>query len=381
MKGLNSSVSLNTANARIARAFRHALAKGTRPDSFGIMGSPGIGKTTSIGAMAAANNWGFVSIPMGNKEPPDVQGLMSLDPSDPRYFIYRAPDWAKGKLKGSCDRPWVVLLDDFPHATKQVQAGALKLIHEHQFGDTTQLDNKVLFVLSGNRLEDNAGAGPVLSPVRSRIRRFDCYADVKEWLDRCGDWGIHFGVRAWLKQQSQFFAPDPTKSKSFSYPCPRSHQMLSNAQHEADGVGERLTLEEAAGIVGDEAAAQYIQFYKAKDHMVDPELVLADPEHVEVSTKNLDAFFMLVKALESRIETDPAKTWSPILKFSLRKDLGRGDIMAELGEYSVLRAINKTPDHKLHTKILESGEFKAFEKCFSSSMLQVTELAKQLGRE
>lgn len=165
-------------------------------------GAPGIGKTTFVQAAAAKLR----------ESDPDF-GYREVNPTMPADEVGGIPDLVRQEGQATrtdyampswfpMDPEWkgIICLDDAMQGDKQMQTTLANLIQARNLRGHP-LPEGAMLVATGNRAEDNAGSGRMLTHLGDRMTLFNVEADPKAWID---DFAIPKGVDpriiAYIKQ-------------------------------------------------------------------------------------------------------------------------------------------------------------------------------------
>jgi hypothetical protein len=157
-----------------------------------------------------------------------------------------------------------------------------------------------MFVATGNRQEDRAGANRILSHLNDRFTTVAYEMKTDDWIE----WALTRGqvapeVVAFLQWRSDLLAPtfDPNAPKN---PTPRSW---------AEGVSPAIKatpraalFEIVKGSVGEGAAVEFMAFNETYLQLPDPDIVLAKPESYPVPDE-AHILYALIGALIARVDT------------------------------------------------------------------------------
>ena len=338
--GFDGYVTLGEAMTKIEILTRYALERGIPIPSHCLVGPPGVGKTSAVGAFAKKMKAdAYTSLPSACFEPPDFAGAMK---SEHDHFKYVPAEWVLQYLSGRIKNLGVILMDDFGNAHNQVKSSALKFIHEKQYGADMKLDIKTLILLATNRASDAAGATKFITPLGwGRMMYHHVMPDHKEWLEIAREIGIHPYLRGYIAKATNELCQ--FSNEVLVGPCPRSWHLVSDNMFAIEAAGKDYDIGDFAGIVGGSSAAKFFAFLKGRADLVEPEEIVKNPETCRMP-KEIDSLYMTTSTLEDYVLKSLPKHWEAALAFVSRPDLARlgRDIGLSVG-LSVIKAAATSP--------------------------------------
>tara|TARA_R100000152_G_C6781589_1_gene216427 strand:- start:3402 stop:4412 length:1011 start_codon:yes stop_codon:yes gene_type:complete len=141
---------------------------------FGILGAPGLGKTTIVKAIAEELDLPYVEIRAAEFEPIDFRGGMYLDKDEEIAKWFPAEIWPTEKA--------VICLDELTQATPDMISPLMKLVLGREIGKT-KLHPETIIVMTGNRVEDRAGCTRLASALRDRFIMLTIEAEFIGWSE------------------------------------------------------------------------------------------------------------------------------------------------------------------------------------------------------
>lgn len=294
---MNPKLLIETLVARM-----NAHRNGIRMAPMHIQGPPGGGKTDTVIAAAKQAGVGYVLI-NGPAMPAEDFGI-PMPVTEDRSLVYCLPDCFPFEGDDAWPEFGFIIVDELAgmdNAQQKVTA------HMMQEGDLhgRKLKPGWMFVTTGNRQEDRAGANRILSHLNDRVTTIDFEVKTDDWIE----WALTEGnvapeVIAFLQWRSDLLAPtfDPNIPKN---PTPRAWaERVSPALHVTP---KAAIYETVKGDVGEGAAVEFIAFTETFASLPDPDLVFAKPDTFHVPDE-AHILYALIGALISRVtpETFPA---------------------------------------------------------------------------
>jgi len=272
---------------RTARPIIKRFLKAGR--NFGLVGQPGVGKTDTIreicASLTAADVFAhlakpgdenrpvkFISIATTTKEAVDVSGLPCE--KDGRT------EWAPPSWLPTGDDVAVVFLDEFPQAEIPTQLGFQKAIDNDL--DGVNLSERVVWIVAGNRVEDNAAAGDIPQHIRNRFSWLNIECDVdawKEWAAKNHLLPSVIGFIGFRNEQLNTFSPN---SEEYAYATPRS---VAETARIAAMAPEEEWHAIASATCGAQWAAEWNQYREFEGRCPDIKDALKNPDGFEFPTE------------------------------------------------------------------------------------------------
>lgn len=254
-----------------------------------IWGSPGIGKSKVVAAIAKMLGYELRDIRGALLDPVDLRGLPHLNGSERVHWA--VPDFLPRPEDGKV----LLFFDELNRAVSMVQNAILQLILDRQIGEY-RLPPQVVCLAAGNYENDGGGVQRMNAALANRFIHFHLVASLKDW----DSWALANDmtpeIRAFLKLR-----PDMLSNFSkddYAYPTPRSwefvHEMMS------EGLSQELELAAIAGAVGMGTAVEFLAFIKLFRELPDMDYVINNPEKAPVP--NGDVLYAVAAALAHRAE-------------------------------------------------------------------------------
>jgi hypothetical protein len=281
-----------------------------------IEGPPGVGKSSCPVQAARQMDWDCIVLPPAPTiEPVDLRGaLKAITKQDAIDFdlgedaigttVAFPPDF----LPRSVSKTTLIVIDDIPTAMPAVQAALFQLLLDRKLGNYIVPEN-VHFVLTGNRVEDRAGASRTLTALDSRVNRINLDVSFADWINWAVANDIAPEVIAFhrFKSGEYLWKFDPKQKVN---PLPRTWEFLSKKlkvvqSQRASGINipSELETEWYQGDVGAEAANLFIGFTRVFEDMPDPRECLKNPKTAKVPT-DIGASICVATALSNLVTVE-----------------------------------------------------------------------------
>jgi len=258
-----------------------------------IEGSPGGGKTTICRDVAKEMNVGYVEVHMPTMLVEDFGIPMPQPDGTVKYTI---PHWVP--VIGS-DHPDVgfVVLDDFSQASGDIQKVVRNMcqgrnLHEHKLKDW-------MFVMTGNRQKDRAGAVRRLSHVSNAITVIELETDLNDCTKWMVDNGVHPSVISFVNFKPNLLHDfDPQREGNSS---PRAWvEGVSNVLNTCT-LPTEVEYEVFKGAVGEGCAGEFVAFREVEREMPNVDSIIKSPMTAKIPEKP-SVLYAVAGALAYKVE-------------------------------------------------------------------------------
>ena len=262
-----------------------------------LQGSPGVGKSSIVKAIADKNNFALIDIRLSQCDITDLNGLPKFENGKATFtpfdiFPLENTPLPEGK-KG-----WVLFLDELNSAMPAVQCAAYKLILDRMVG-THKLHKNVRIVAAGNKITDNAVVNELSTALKSRLINLTVECDADSWLAWAGAHDIDSRVMGFIlnEKNKALFNFNPEKEDS-TFACPRTWAMLSaliKPLTSLDGYDELI-----AGTIGNEMAQKFKTFTRCADKLPSWESLVEGTFQPKQDTEDLGIRWHIMGTIVSR---------------------------------------------------------------------------------
>jgi len=254
-----------------------------------LIGSPGIGKSSIVGALAKKHNLPLEVLILSLCDPTDVGGF----PVANNGALDRLP---LGPIKRACDKPSILFLDELSCAPPAVQAASLQLIYGRQAGDR-YLHPDTRIVAASNPSDQAAGGWDMALPLIGRLTNLKLrplLSEVQEFFFALGKESstlrnLAVDYAATLEADPSLLQVDPppgAQSSGRPWGAPRSwHRALELCTALLDKKFTDTSAHFAAalaGNVGEDAAAAYMAIRKVRHKLPTIAEILDKPKDAKV---------------------------------------------------------------------------------------------------
>ena len=232
-----------------------------------ILGEPGGGKSAISNQVGAALRVPMYDLRTAQLDAVDVRGVPEV--------VNHIARWATPEFIPA-EGPGILVLEELPNATVAVQSALLELVQDRRVGKA-ELSKDIAILSTGNRVQDRAGAGRLISSLRDRFVSVQLDVDVADWVAWALDNGICNEVISFIRLNNELLANfDPQKDVSAS---PRSWEKVSRL---LPHLSSSIRLPMCEGTVGESAATAFIGYLSVYATMPDPDVVLLNPQNAAI---------------------------------------------------------------------------------------------------
>lgn len=273
-----------------------------------VQSSPGMGKSSIMASIARENNLKMIDHRMSTSAPEDMSGL-------PRFTEDGFAEFAQFKdlfplegmplpidKAGNEMEGWMLFLDEWNSAKKEVQAASYKLILDKMVGQKN-LHERVVICAAGNLATDRAIVNSLSTAMQSRVVHLEMIIDFDEWLyDVALPNKYDRRVIAFLNMyKSKLMDFDP-KHNEKTFCCPRTWEFM-NKLITVTGTVKESDAAMYAGTITSGVATSFIQFCKVFENLITVEQILADPAGCMIPG-DLASKWAVISAIMEKIDED-----------------------------------------------------------------------------
>jgi len=265
----------------ITSAVHHYSDPKTQHIPMYVQGPPGVGKTDAAFYIADG-----LDIPHDHV---NIFRPSIMEPTDAAGVPW--PDIEAGvtrmipphRLKQMESGRWLFVVDELPQAITMLQNALGGLVLDRFIGEV-HLSPDVYIYMTGNRVEDKAGANKIVTQFGNRIMLLNMDVSFTDWKGWARDNGIDPMLIAFLqwrdtKNEPALFDFDPNR---LSNATPRSWAKASMVDTE---LPPDVYMEMVSGLVGQGRAVEYIAFRKHVDSLPDYRDIMDNPTTAPVPDK------------------------------------------------------------------------------------------------
>lgn len=268
-----------------------------------VEGSPGVGKSDIMRSIAEELKLKVIDLRLSQCDPTDLMGFPNVQGDKARYVPMETFPVKGDELPAGCNG-WLLFLDEFPSASRAVQAAAYKLVLDKMVGQH-ELHPNVAIVCAGNKASDKAIVNSLSTATQSRLVHLELAVSLKDWSEWAAGNGIDARIIGFLNYKTSLlhnFSPD---HQDKTFPCPRTWSFASRLS-----TGQDISIKDLplfAGVVGQGAAQEFIAFAELYQSLPRIEEIVKSPLTVniadEVSVRYAIATYVADHLNEANAET------------------------------------------------------------------------------
>lgn len=259
-----------------------------------IWSSPGIGKTSLMAQLAAAENMSMIDLRLVNLDPTDLRGLPCISADRTRT------QWIPPEFLPTGPGRGILFLDELNRAPILTQNGGLQLVLDRKLGAYTLPDGWSV-AAACNYSTDGGGVQKMTSALTSRFStHIHLQVDVDDWSKWALAAGLHPVTRAFMRFRPELLHQFDRNATSF--PCPRTWEFISRITFQQPDQDIELAL--MAGSVGQAAALEYCAFLKLYRSLPSIDAILLDPKKAQLPKPEDAATAYAISSALARKATD-----------------------------------------------------------------------------
>lgn len=289
-----------TATPRQARKWvEMALRSGLVPF---LQSSPGLGKSSLMRLIA--KQWGLKLIDhrLSTSDPTDLSGLPDTKGRKATFLPFDLFPVEGDELPAGYDG-WMIFLDEFNSAHKDVQAAAYKLILDRMVGQH-KLHERVVIACAGNLSTDRAITNELSTAMQSRVVHIEMVHSFKEWLEDVAIPGNYDRrVIAFLNSSKSSLMDFRPEHDDHTFDCPRTWEFVNN-------LCQNIPLSQMedyqglfAGTISSGTATSFVQFCRVFENIPTFREIIADPEGTPITSDGSTRWAIVTMLLEDTTES------------------------------------------------------------------------------
>jgi DNA polymerase III delta prime subunit len=301
---MNPNLIIETITARMT-----AHMQGTLMSPVVLIGPPGVGKTQTVEAIAKRMDIGFTHIHGPTMLAEDFGIPIPLKDGSMRFAV------PQDKFPFEGDDQWpefgIINFDELAAMGNDQQKIVANLMQQRELHGR-KIKAGWMFIASGNRQEDRAGANRILSHLNDRYITIAYEMKTDDWIE----WAYTIGgvaaeVIAFLQWRSDLLAPtfDPNIEKNAT---PRG--WAERVSPALASTPKAALFEVIKGSVGEGPAVEFMAFNETYLQLPDPDLIFAKPGTYPVPDE-AHILYALIGALIARVKPD---TFPALVEYGVR---------------------------------------------------------------
>lgn len=278
-----------------------------------ILGSPGIGKSSIMKAIANEYDLELIDVRLATMEVVDLNGFPDLRGDKATYLPFDVFPTTKDSIPKGKDG-WILFLDELALAPKEVQRGAYKLILDRMVGQH-ELHDSVYIAAASNLITDRAMVNPLSTALESRLVDIEVEVKFDEWLEDIA-MKQRFDSRiisylSYAPSKLMTFDPQSTDKK---YCCPRTWQFMNKLIKDKPIDKKKLSL--FAGVISPGVAADFLSFTELFNELPSYESIKENPEAILVPDGANKRYATIVHITDHIKKEDISQVFKYVSKFT-----------------------------------------------------------------
>jgi hypothetical protein len=246
-----------------------------------LVGSPGVGKSTIIRDLAEKKKLKVIDLRLSQCDPSDLLGFPVVNQERTKSgYVPMVTFPVEGDEIPAGYRGWLLLLDEFNSASRNVQAAAYKIVLDKQVGDH-KLHPRVAIVAAGNLTTDRAIVNPMSTAMQSRLIHYELSMNHKDWTAWAHQAQIDHRVISYINFKPDMLHKFDAHHDDATFPCPRTWEFVSKIIHSWDSIST-TKLPAVAGAIGEGAAREFVMFVDIFKSLPTIGAILANPTGLPV---------------------------------------------------------------------------------------------------
>lgn len=295
-----SEISIYTVNTREAKSMiAEIIGAGLVPY---LHSSPGMGKSSINAQVAKDYNLKLIDHRLSTSGPEDLSGLPRFNSRGRAEFspfedLFPLDD---DEVPKGYDG-WMLFLDEFPAASKQVQAAAFKLVLDKMTGQR-RLNERVAITAAGNLMSDKSIVNPLSTAMQSRVIHLEMIVNFDIWLqDVAIAEKYDHRIIAFLNQYNGKLMDFDPKHTNKTFCCPRTWEFMNRLVKGKEVAAAKAAM--YAGTITPFVAAEFIEFCKVYKDLVTLDQILRDPDNCPIS-QDLNIKWATIGMMADKITDD-----------------------------------------------------------------------------
>ncbi|AGH57033.1 ATPase [Vibrio phage VBP32] len=273
-----------------------------------IAGSPGIGKSDLIRAIAKQFNLKVIDHRLSTSDPTDLSGLPDTKGEKATFLPFDIFPTENDEVPAGYDG-FLLFLDEINSAPPSVQAASYKVLLDREVGQH-KLHEKCACICAGNLQTDGAIVNRLGTAMQSRLVHFEMAADADEWLSWAYGAGIDHRVTSFIAYAPEYLHKFDPAHNDKTFPCPRTWHFLSRYLDVVGDVSHTDT-PALAGTIGQGPAREFLTYCEIEKELVTFDEVVKNPKGITLPTEPSTQYF-LCGSIASKVDK---KTLDKVVEF------------------------------------------------------------------
>lgn len=249
-----------------------------------LKGSPGMGKSAIMHAIADECNLELIDIRLSQMDPVELNGFPMFENGKARYApmdLFPTEDTPLPEGKDG----WLLFFDELTSAPKSVQAAAYKILLDRHVGKY-KINPKAKMVAAGNLSTDKAVTQSMSTALQSRMVHLTLGKDHRGWLKWAMSNGIDHRVIAYAEfNESHLYKFDPDHNDD-TFACYRTWEFASRLVKQWPTSVDHSKLPLLTGTLSQGVGTDFFHFLELYGKVVKFSEVIKDPINTSLPDEN-----------------------------------------------------------------------------------------------
>lgn len=246
-----------------------------------MVGSPAIGKSSIVHEIAKKYGLKLIDLRLSQCDPTDLLGFPYIDQKRQKAMYMPMSTFPiKGDEIPEGFNGWLLFLDEFNSADRDVQKASYKLILDRMIGEF-ELHSDVYIVCAGNKATDGAIVEDMSTALRSRLIHLELRVDFGNWIEWASDNGIDHRITSFLNFKPGLLDTFKADMVDKTYASPRTWE-FANRLITQMGLEHDLLLPALAGTLSEGVAREFIAFTKIYQSLPTLDKIRKAPTTIEI---------------------------------------------------------------------------------------------------
>jgi hypothetical protein len=244
-----------------------------------LVGSPGIGKSHIIHALAKYFNLKVIDVRLSQCDPTDLLGFPNIKGNKAGYVpMDTFPIEGDPIPEGYSG--WMLFFDEFNGAPLSVQKAAYKVVLDKMIGNH-HLHKNVAMVCAGNLDTDNAAVEPMSTALQSRMVHLELVVDAGEFVNWAAENDIDYRITSQINFKPGNLYTFKADHSDNTYACPRTWEFANRLLKLVDETDKDF-LPLLAGTLSEGVAREFVLYCKIHESLPKIPEIVAAPDKIMV---------------------------------------------------------------------------------------------------
>lgn len=280
-----------------------------------MRGRHGIGKTEVVRQLAQELELPLVERRLAQLTEGDLLGLPHNHENKATEFL--PPLW----FVKAIDNPYMIFLDEFDRASREVQQAAMELILERSIqGKIIHEDCRIYAAINGGKHGSSYQVINMDPAIYDRFWIADCEPSIVEWLSWARNNGVHKDIINFISTNKDLLEQDMKNSSYKVSPSRRSWTRFSKVltanpeiiRNINNTEGKRLFISLSSGFVGNDATSRFKDFlHNPENHiMVEDILDYFDENEERFKSLKIEHLNLAIEKISEDTKDDNRPEWT-----------------------------------------------------------------------